>query len=134
MSLRAVIILLALAAWGCASDTGEKRVARDYPAAAAPQGVTAICDLVFDVRANGSTENICAACSTTAPANPAMKAAFERSAKRTLKGWKYSAPDGARKDVGTQLTYGMATDSGEPLPLPEPPSNKTCRPSQTTEN
>lgn len=129
-----MIIMLALTpVRGCASDTGGKRIVRDYPSAAAAQGVTAICDLVFDVRANGATENICAACSTTAPADTAMKTAFERSASRTLKGWKYSAPNGARKDVGTQLTYGMAKNNGMPLPLPEPPSDKTCRPSQTFE-
>lgn len=83
-----------------------------FPTCAAQLGINGVCDIVFDINAEGRTENILPVCSSPL---------FESSAQATVATWEFGpVDDGPRPATVNRIVFKLDDIDNSPAPQAEP--------------
>lgn len=79
-----------------------------FPRCAAETGIDGVCDIVFDINAEGRTENIIPVCSSRL---------FESNARATVAIWAFEPPgDGPRPAIVNRVVFKLEDEYTTPAP------------------
>jgi outer membrane biosynthesis protein TonB len=79
-----------------------------FPRCAAETGIDGVCDIVFDINAEGRTENIMPVCSSRL---------FESNARATVSVWAFEPPgDGPRPAIVNRVVFKLEDEYTTPAP------------------
>ena len=92
-----------------------RRAPPGFPPCASQLGISGVCDIVFDINAEGRTENIMPVCTSRL---------FEGGARATAATWAFEPPgDGPRPAVFNRIVFKLEDASAAPAlrgPVPPP--------------
>lgn len=128
-----MITFIALLLAQGATATPLERVPPQYPAMGAQFGVTATCPIIFDLDENGSPQNICATCYTSAPdylpqsTRDYVASEFAAASVEAIRQWRYSSDSDRTSGIETNMDFMLEDDDGTVINPPEPGPNSNCR-------
>ncbi len=114
----------------------ESRILPYYPQDAVDGGYEASCTIVFDLEADGMTENVCAACAVYPEAPMEIGSQFEDALEHAALRWRYNRPESATQNFRAPFYFQLDPDASD-IPGPAPsacPERTNQSPEHPTNN